>query len=161
MASPTFTGLITSPELSLTNTTQATSSTTGAFLLPGIGMGDGKIFTNSVNLPGGGSIIGSSDANYALIWTDIPNVQMKDVFFRWGYFGTNNSGSGKQVIYEFGQGNGGGNYIFQAASHNTTNVMSFNVAAQNIQFFNLPTSATGLNPGQLYKDPVSKTIRYA
>ncbi|MGL5082320.1 MAG: hypothetical protein ACRC8A_12615 [Microcoleaceae cyanobacterium] len=159
LAGANFSGNISAPSLNLNSTSAATSTTTGALILPGVGIGNGEIFSNKISLGGCSSILGSSDANFALLWSDIYNSANKDNFFRWGYF-SNNAAAKKQTLYEFNCGRGTSQNILQMISNNSNNEISVNCWASRFWLGMLPTSANGLTSGQLWRDETTKTIKY-
>ena len=72
LASPTFTGIVTIPATSVTNTTTSTSTTTGALLVAGgVGIGGSVNIGGNARIIGGLTVDGSLNVTGSIIRTDI------------------------------------------------------------------------------------------
>lgn len=158
-AGDTFAEGIASPTLTLSSPTAATSTTTGALQLDGIGMGAGAIYANRINLnlvvPSELIALGN-EANAAVDLSILNSISTTNPSYRFGRR-TNTTGI---AYYDFYRGNNTTSTILRLGSDNTTGAISFFLNANVVYMNSLPASPTGLAAGQLYKNTADKTIRY-
>ena len=75
IASPTFTGIVTTPDISVTNTTVSTTTTSGALLVAGgVGIGGSVNIGGNTRIIGGLIVDGSLNVTGNIIRTDIQST---------------------------------------------------------------------------------------